>query len=327
MGPLRAAAISATGLRAPVGLSSQLCNKSRRFGAAGRRWRILTPDGLRSPGKTQQNPPSAVRTCPHKHGHPAYVARDPVARGDLSRCTGWAWSERGARLGRGTPVGADNHAPAAHCRRCRGDRSSGAWPTAASIPDSGGVYLVGHPIPVPGAAELAAVLACGERAFVSHRSAAVLWGLVRDLRRRGGRDSRPSPVTIAAGPTRSSGRRAVRGGQRRAWRHPHHSASPHRHRLHLHRRRRGGRTGHRRGVRAQASDRAADPGGDRACAETRRRGVAAGGSRPARRPAADPIRWRAGDAPADPRRRAADAAHQLAHRRLHRRLRAGRTSG
>lgn len=41
-----------------------------------------------------------------------------------------------------------------------------------------GVYLVGHPIPVPGAAELAAVLACGERAFVSHRSAAVLWGLV-----------------------------------------------------------------------------------------------------------------------------------------------------
>jgi very-short-patch-repair endonuclease len=41
-----------------------------------------------------------------------------------------------------------------------------------------GVYLVGHPIPVPGAAELAAVLACGDRAFVSHRSAAVLWGLV-----------------------------------------------------------------------------------------------------------------------------------------------------
>ena len=41
-----------------------------------------------------------------------------------------------------------------------------------------GVYLIGHPIPVPGAAELAAVLACGERAFVSHRSAAVVWGLV-----------------------------------------------------------------------------------------------------------------------------------------------------
>jgi very-short-patch-repair endonuclease len=40
-----------------------------------------------------------------------------------------------------------------------------------------GVYLVGHPIPVPGAVELAAVLACGERTLVSHRSAAGLWGL------------------------------------------------------------------------------------------------------------------------------------------------------
>lgn len=40
-----------------------------------------------------------------------------------------------------------------------------------------GVYLVGHAIPVPGAVELAAVLACGKRAFVSHRSAAALWRL------------------------------------------------------------------------------------------------------------------------------------------------------
>lgn len=39
------------------------------------------------------------------------------------------------------------------------------------------VYLVGHGIPVPGAVELAAVLACGERALVSHRSAAALWRL------------------------------------------------------------------------------------------------------------------------------------------------------
>lgn len=42
-----------------------------------------------------------------------------------------------------------------------------------------GVYLVGHGIPVPGAVELAAVLACGKRAFVSHRSAAALLGLAR----------------------------------------------------------------------------------------------------------------------------------------------------
>lgn len=42
-----------------------------------------------------------------------------------------------------------------------------------------GVYLVGHPILLPGARELGAVLACGDRAIVSHRSAAALWGLAR----------------------------------------------------------------------------------------------------------------------------------------------------
>jgi very-short-patch-repair endonuclease len=42
-----------------------------------------------------------------------------------------------------------------------------------------GVFLVGHAPQVPGARELAAVLACGEQAFVSHRSAAVLWGVTR----------------------------------------------------------------------------------------------------------------------------------------------------
>ena len=41
-----------------------------------------------------------------------------------------------------------------------------------------GVYLVGSPVPPPGAIELAAVLACGEGAVVSHRSAAGLWGLL-----------------------------------------------------------------------------------------------------------------------------------------------------
>jgi very-short-patch-repair endonuclease len=41
-----------------------------------------------------------------------------------------------------------------------------------------GVYLVG-PLEVPLARELAAVLACGERAVLSHRAAAALWGLRR----------------------------------------------------------------------------------------------------------------------------------------------------
>jgi very-short-patch-repair endonuclease len=40
-----------------------------------------------------------------------------------------------------------------------------------------GVYLFGSPLMLPGARELAAVLACGDRSFVSHRSAAALWGL------------------------------------------------------------------------------------------------------------------------------------------------------
>jgi very-short-patch-repair endonuclease len=44
-----------------------------------------------------------------------------------------------------------------------------------------GVYLVGHPIPPPGALELGAVLACGHRTFASHRSAAALWQLARPL--------------------------------------------------------------------------------------------------------------------------------------------------
>jgi very-short-patch-repair endonuclease len=38
-----------------------------------------------------------------------------------------------------------------------------------------GVYLFGQPTLLPGAAELAAVVACGESAFVNHRSATALW--------------------------------------------------------------------------------------------------------------------------------------------------------
>jgi very-short-patch-repair endonuclease len=40
-----------------------------------------------------------------------------------------------------------------------------------------GVYLVGHPVPAPGALEFAAVLACGPGMVVSHRSAAGLCGI------------------------------------------------------------------------------------------------------------------------------------------------------
>jgi very-short-patch-repair endonuclease len=40
-----------------------------------------------------------------------------------------------------------------------------------------GVYLVGHSVLLPGALELAGVLACGPGSVVSHGSAAALWGL------------------------------------------------------------------------------------------------------------------------------------------------------
>jgi very-short-patch-repair endonuclease len=40
-----------------------------------------------------------------------------------------------------------------------------------------GVYAFGAAILLPGARELAAILACGDSALVSHRSAAALWGL------------------------------------------------------------------------------------------------------------------------------------------------------
>jgi hypothetical protein len=43
-----------------------------------------------------------------------------------------------------------------------------------------GVYLVGHPVAPPFAAETAALLAFGPHAVLSHRSAAALWGLLRE---------------------------------------------------------------------------------------------------------------------------------------------------
>jgi very-short-patch-repair endonuclease len=68
-----------------------------------------------------------------------------------------------------------------------------------------GVYAVGHPLLTAEGRWTAAVLACGEGAVVSHRSAAVLWGL------RAGGGSR---VDVSAG--RRTGR--TRAGIRIHWR-------------------------------------------------------------------------------------------------------------
>jgi very-short-patch-repair endonuclease len=47
-------------------------------------------------------------------------------------------------------------------------------------PQHRGVYRVGHTAPLPFAREMAAVLACGEFAVLSHHSAAATWQLARD---------------------------------------------------------------------------------------------------------------------------------------------------
>jgi very-short-patch-repair endonuclease len=63
-----------------------------------------------------------------------------------------------------------------------------------------GVYMVGHRAPSHRARFMAAVLACGPGAVLSHTSAAVLWGLLRPL---------DGPVHVSV-PT-TSGRRSRRG--------------------------------------------------------------------------------------------------------------------
>lgn len=66
-----------------------------------------------------------------------------------------------------------------------------------------GVYLVGHPVPPNGAAELGAVLACGAGSVVSHHTSARLWRLSAFLERTGpihvtvpGRDARHRPGIV-----------------------------------------------------------------------------------------------------------------------------------
>jgi very-short-patch-repair endonuclease len=64
-----------------------------------------------------------------------------------------------------------------------------------------GVYAVGTPVLQPLAAELAAVLACGPTAHLSHRSAAVVWGLL---------PPRPGPIHVTVSGPRRRGPATVR---------------------------------------------------------------------------------------------------------------------
>jgi very-short-patch-repair endonuclease len=62
-----------------------------------------------------------------------------------------------------------------------------------------GVYLVGHPVPPAGAREMAAVLACGPNAYVSHTAAAFLHELLSH-------PAQPAPVHVTVA-ERDCGRR------------------------------------------------------------------------------------------------------------------------
>ena len=126
----------------------------------------------------RSKPYRASPARPHKHGQPAYVAQI------LSLSEIWRVVQGG--LGPNAVVAwvAERQLAVITTRQLHTagvPRGSREWRMASGSlhPRYRGVYLVGHPIPVPGAIELAAVLACGKRAFVSHRSAAVLWGLVK----------------------------------------------------------------------------------------------------------------------------------------------------
>jgi very-short-patch-repair endonuclease len=65
-----------------------------------------------------------------------------------------------------------------------------------------GVYLVGHTVPTRHGREMAALLACGERAVLSHRSAAAIWDLL------------PYPATATPSVTVPPERSATRPGIR-----------------------------------------------------------------------------------------------------------------
>lgn len=64
-----------------------------------------------------------------------------------------------------------------------------------------GIYLVGHPVPSPATRQLAAVLACGPVAGLSHRSATVLWSLLPE---------RPGPLDVSHAGSRRRAPASVR---------------------------------------------------------------------------------------------------------------------
>jgi very-short-patch-repair endonuclease len=129
------------------------------------------------PAKRSKASPTAP-SRQHKHGADAYVAK-VVSLGEVWRVVqGGAVADAVVAWVADQQLGlittAQLHVAGVH-------RGSVEWRLATKTLHRRhrGVYLVGHGIPVPGANELAGVLACGQDSFVSHRSAAALLGLVK----------------------------------------------------------------------------------------------------------------------------------------------------
>lgn len=132
----------------------------------------------RAQGAKRSKPPAPAPPPRHKHGPNAYVAKI-LSLGEV-----WRVVQGGAGPDAAVAWVADHQlglitTPQLHVAGVR--RGSVEWRLATGTLHRRhrGVYLVGHGILVPGAAELAAVLACGERTFVSHRSALALWEIAR----------------------------------------------------------------------------------------------------------------------------------------------------
>jgi Transcriptional regulator, AbiEi antitoxin/Protein of unknown function (DUF559) len=145
-----------------------------------------------------------VRDGSHGGNEGATGPERDIARGAFGTCDLWACEEpKGNTLGleRGAgDVRAPTHArehPDTVCSRLA-SRQAGAVKRAQLL-DAGvgpnaikrrartgqlhrrhrGVYIVGHTALAPRAEEFAALLACGDRALISHRSAAYLWSLIK----------------------------------------------------------------------------------------------------------------------------------------------------
>lgn len=129
-----------------------------------------------SPAKQRQNLPAPTRLSAHKRLSDAYVAnlvtdaelrRFVLANGAGETAASWVAGRQLAVITfrQLELAGLSRTAIASRARRDLLHRQYR------------GVYLFGHPTPLPGAIELAAALACGEGALVSHRSAAALYGI------------------------------------------------------------------------------------------------------------------------------------------------------